>query len=250
MALKGTKGPDRVLYAVSALLQSKLPSMIAQYNAREPAEALLVLPNDSLVLAEGTALTFTIDSVAQSISFAAGTYTSADVITTINDAETALSASAFGSGIILSAAKSIKFTSAFCNLRAGQIVNYQPLIMPNSFIISGVLPAETDIKAYPSVVVELQSIQPADDTIMVTYSVGLTIGLTSPINSSQADFLSKQLLKYYDVIRDILTIEDDGSLGGVTNGCNIISAQIDEATGASNFLKYLTITLDVYLEED
>ena len=252
MALKSAKGPDRVLYGLSSLLQNKLPAAISTYNSSNKCETLLVIPGNNCTFATDISLSFSVTgNFQESITFPSGSYDRAAIIATINEAETHLSASAFGdTGILLTAPASIKYTSAFFNLKQGQIVNYIPLQVPNSFIISGTLPSEADIKAFPSVVVDMQGITPSDGGVMVSYTVGLTIGLTASLNTSQTDYLSKQLLKYYDVIRDILIEEDDGSLGGIANGVNIVSAGIDEATGNSYFLKFLTISLEIQVEED
>lgn len=251
MALKGVKGPDRVLYGLAGLLQNKLPAAIAAYNDSHKAITLFTVPGGEITLAEALSFQYSIGGVTHVIPFLAGTYTLGAIKAVINNAENSLSAIDFGhNALLLECASSVQFLTTFGNIKAGQIVNYQPLAMPNSIIISGKLPSEDSIEAYPSMVIELSSISPEDDTILTTYGVDLTIGVTSPLNSSQVDFLSGQLLKYYDVIFDVITTADDGSLGGLINGVSILSAAIDEATGNSYFLKFLTISLNCIAEED
>ena len=238
--LKGVKGPDRVLYSLVSTLQSKLPATISQYNTTHKEIVLFDLPGGSITFDEDFVLRFNLDQAGYGIVFAAGTYNLAQIRDTINAAETPLEATDFSYGLLLSAAKSIKFLDNFGTIKSGQVVNNVALQMPNSIIINGVLPDEGQIKAYPSIVVELANISPSADTIMCSYQVNLTIGVTSAINTSQVDYLTGQLMRYYDCISDVLTVQDNGSLGGTVNGLNILNASIGEATGNSYFLSNLT----------
>lgn len=251
MALKGVKGPDRVLYALSALLQNKLPAAIAQYNNTHKALTLFTIAGDSITFTDDFLFKYQTGNTTEQISFPKGSYGLEDILTIINNANQSLTASKYNDySLLLSSASSIKFLTAFGNLRENQQMNYVPLQNINSYIMNGVLPDESQTKAFPSMVIELASIAPSPDDIMVAYSVNLTVAVTSAINTSQVDYLSNQLFKYYDCIHEVLTVVDDGSLGGITNGLNIMSADIGEATGNSYFLKYLTIALEISAEED
>lgn len=250
MALKGVKGPDRVLYGLAALLQDKLPGLIAAYNETEKARLLLVFPGGSIQFESSYYFKYEIAGDRTTIEFSAGTYHLGDIVSLINTAGGSMRAHPFSDfGIILECNKSFKVLTAFGNLRAGQICNNMGIEAPNTYIISGTVPGEDQIKAFPACLINLVNISPRNDGYMVDYGVDITLAATSPISSSQADYLSAQLMKYYDCIREAIT-NDDGSLGGLTNGVTIDNAGIDDATGNYNYLKLLTISLTIAVEED
>lgn len=251
MALRGVAGPDRVLYGLAALLQNRLPEVISSYNL-EKARFLFCIEGDVINLIDDFTFECLVDGDAVAIRFPAGMYTLDDIMDVINSYPGGLiTAEKFSKfGILLSCDYSFKVLTAFGNLKAGQIINYQFLSNPITYIISGVLPGEDQIKAFPAICITLSDISPDPDTIMVDYDVEVTLAITSPINTSQVDFLSGQLLRYYDCIRDVLLDYDNGSLGGLINGLTINSASIDEASGNAYFLKLLTISLTCTVEED
>ena len=250
MALTSPKGPDRVLYGLAALLQNRLHGAIKKFNEQNACQVLFTVPGP-IIFTDDFVFSFAIGGNDYTITFAAGTYNLLDIDRVINTTQTPLQSRIFSRfGLLFTAPGPVKFATAFGNIKVGQVVSYQPLVDPISYIISGVLPAEKDLKNYPAIVINLSSITPADDGIVTAYDVDLVLAITSPINSSQADFLSKQLLHYYDCIRSVIMDDDNGSLGGLVNGVAINSADIDEATGTANFLKLLTISLTVQVEED
>lgn len=250
MALRGVKGPDRVLYGLAALLQSWLPIEIDEYNQQERAQLLLVLPGDELIIEQPLSWRYQIGDQIHNVDFVPGVYQVQEVMQAINVMAGPLTAERFGlHGLILTADQSFRVIDALGNLRPGQIVNYQPVQPVKSLIISGTMPDEDQIKAYPAIVLELTGITPEPDGIVAEYAVAITLGITSPINTSQADYLSAQLMRYYDILYAVL-MADDGSLGGLINGFTIDNASIDEATGQYNYLKLLTISLTCRVEED
>lgn len=250
MALKGVKGPDRVLYALAALLQKYLPAEIISYNNKHHAIGLFTISGNSITFLADTTFSFSTEGTQHDIPIIAGTYAVKDLVDIINAADTPMSASVFSYGALLDCPSSWKVITSFGNFKQNQQFNNIALQNLNSVIINGVLPSEDQIKAFPACTITLDSISPSPDDIMCTYNVSLTVAVTSAINTSQADHLTSQLLKYYDVLHDVITVIDDGGLGGVANGVNILSADVGEATGNSYFLKYLTITLEVNVEED
>lgn len=250
MALRGVTGPDRVLYGMAALFLSGLKSKIDEYNSKEKATVLLSFPGDKVVFSDDTELKFSTADEVHSIPFSAGEYSYSAIKSIINLSSTPLTVDDFSRhGVFLTADTSVKFLNDFGNLKKNQIINYQPLVEPKTLIISGTVPGEDQLKAFPALLLTLASVNPEPDGIVCSYGVDISLAITSPINSSQTEFMTGLLLKYYDVLRDVI-FDDDGSLGGLINGLSIDSASVDEVTGNSNFLKILTISTTCMVEED
>ena len=221
------------------------------YNNNQKAIALFTIAGGAITLTEALNFSYLTGENTYTVTFSAGNYDLGTIKTVINNATAPLRALDFGENALLfECASSVQFLTAFGNIKVNQVVNFIPLQGVNSFIIDGVFPDEKQIKAFPAIVIGLDTITPSPDSIMCNYSVNLTVGVTSAINTSQVDYLSNQLMKYYDCIQDVLMVQDNGSLGGIVNGVNILSADIGEAAGNSYFLKYLTITLEISVEED
>lgn len=239
MALTGVKGPDRVLYALTGLLENKLPAALSAAQT-SCSQTLLIPPKTPGILH------FSVDTFEHTIEV----LQPVDIINIINSASTPLTAHPFSeNAIILTSSKTVKFLDDFSNLKKNQISVSSAVPAIQTYIISGVVPGENQLKLFPAIVVNLQNINPAADGILCTYGVQITAAVTTPINTSQIDLLSKQLLTVYDCIKEILD-EDDGSLGGVTNGVTINSANIQDVAGNQNYLKLLNISLSIIVEED
>lgn len=253
MVLKGTYGPDRVLYGLMGFLQSTLPAKVAAYSSSEKASLLFTIPGENITISDDTGFDFKYQTSGTSytINFPKGTYTLSDIKNTINSASQSLQAVELSQfSLLFTTPGSMTIQTAFGNLREGQVVNYQPLKIPSYYQISGVLPSEAELKCYPAVLLTLDSVNVDNAGIVQKYNVSLALALTSPIATSQSEYLSREIFKYYDIIFDLLYRTDDGSLGGICNGVRITSARVGEATGRNNYLKILNISLSISVEED